>query len=250
MDCWTNLVEWIRTKIKIIMIVSTILFCFVGFAITGCGIYLQVKLANYLDLVGDLSGYSAILLIVVGGIMLTISFIGFIGARLDRPCLLKTFACLIGIILFVQIIGIIILFSTNIFQEQLQKGLENYNTTDATGGVAMSWDWLQQEYECCGVTEPHDWKQRFDEDTVPDSCCKKNVMGCGKGALSEPDNPDIYLTGCTWKLADVTLIASVGGILGILQLLGIFVACCMARTSGGYEKANTDIEMENVKEEN
>ena len=96
MDCWTNLVEWKRTKIKVIVIVSTILFCFVGFAISWCGVYLQVELANFLGL------FAILFLIEVGGIMLIISVMWFIGARSDRPFLLRTFACLIGIILSVH----------------------------------------------------------------------------------------------------------------------------------------------------
>ena len=124
-DCWTNLVEWIRTKIKVIVIVSTILFCFVSFTNSGCE-HLQVKLANFLE--GNLSGYTlrwltflAILFIVVGGIMLTISSMSSIGARSDVPCLLKTFVCLIGIIVLLYLLCI--LFMSIIFLPMLFDSL-------------------------------------------------------------------------------------------------------------------------------
>ena len=237
----------IGKTLKVTVIVFNILFFLVGCAILGCGIYLQLEQANYLDLFGDLSGYSAIIFIVVGGIMMTISFFGCIGAWSDSPCLLKTFAYLIVVILLVQIVGfIVIYFHKDDIQDQLKKGLENYNTTDATDGVTKVWDSLQQHFECCGITEPQDWEQRLGEHTVPDSCCKEIGLGCGKAALSVPDNPAVYNVGCKEKLkTDVTMIASVGGILGIVQLLGILVACCMARrggthSSGDYEMANMD----------
>ena len=237
----------IGKTLQVTVIVFNILFFLVGCAILGCGIYLQLEQANYLDLFGDLSGYSAIIFIVVGGIMMTISFFGCIGAWSDSPCLLKTFAYLIVVILLVQIVGIIVIyFHKDDIQDQLKKGLENYDKTDATDGVTKVWDSLQQHYECCGITEPQDWEQRLGEHTVPDSCCKEIALGCGKAALSVPDNPAIYNVGCKEKLkTDVTMIASVGGILGIVQLLGILVACCMARrggthSSGDYEMANMD----------
>merc|ERR1712110_725484 len=189
---------------------------------------------------GDRKGYSAILLIVVGAIMSTISFVGFIGAYTDNPSLLKKFACLIGGLLLVQIVGIFVIYYTEIL-------IISYEKDRAT---TMLWDSLQQEYTCCGVTEPDNWVQRYvDNVTVPDSCCKEKVLGCGKGALKEPDNSKMYLVGCIWQLPVVTLIASVGGILGILQLLGIFVAYYIARTSGGYQKANTNIELKNIRAE-
>jgi len=238
----------IGKTLQVTAIVFNILFFLVGCAILGCGIYLQLEQANYLDLFGDHSGYSAIIFIVVGGIMMTISFFGCIGAWSDSPCLLKTFAYLIVVILLVQIVGfIVIYFHKDDIQDQLKKGLENYNTTDATDGVTKVWDSLQQHYQCCGITEPEDWEQRLGEYIVPDSCCKEIIMGCGKPA--DPDNPvpdrdDIYRVGCKEKLkTDVTMIASVGGILGIVQLLGILVACCMARrgaTHEDYEMANMD----------
>ena len=237
----------IGKTLKVTVIAFNILFFLVGCAILGCGIYLQLEQANYLDLFGELYGYSAIIFIVIGGIMMTISFFGCIGAWSGSPCLLKTFAYLIVVILLVQIVGIIVIyFHKDDIQDQLKKGLENYDTTDATDGVTKVWDSLQQNYACCGITEPENWGQRLGNHTVPDSCCKKRVLGCGKDALNIPDNPDIYNVGCKEKLkTDVTMIASVGGILGIVQLLGILVACCMARrgandSSGDYEMANMD----------
>ena len=69
---------------------------------------------NSLDVFRDNSRCTANHLIVIGGIMLAIffmwfigAFMWFIGARSDLHCLFKTFFCLIGIILFVIILYIV-----------------------------------------------------------------------------------------------------------------------------------------------
>ena len=45
------------------------------------------------------------------------------------------------------------------------------------------------QYKCCGVTDYKDWRTNSHYNklnSVPDSCCKTETKGCGKGGLKNP----------------------------------------------------------------
>jgi hypothetical protein len=239
-DCWQ----------KLVLVINLLLFI-VGLAITGVGIYLQVEMADYFDLLGDIKVNSATIIIIIGCIVTIITFFGFCGACMKNACMMKTFAGSIIVILLVEAVLVIVIYvHKDDIKDQMKNALKNYN--DGTkDGVTKVWDKLQHNYHCCGVENAHDWSVKFNNtstpDAIPDSCCKKEEQGCGKDALKNPDNTDIYSTGCFEKLAlDTTAAGIVGGLLLAIQLLAILVACCMARGmkgNGGYSPPEEGLAM-------
>lgn len=68
-------------------------------------------------------------------------------------------------------------------------------------------DWLQQEYQCCGLNSSRDWHESYglepwrlqnnisgDLFDVPDSCCIRVESTCGKRYMKE--NGFVYTRGC------------------------------------------------------
>jgi len=229
------------TTLKYIVLLFNLLFFFLGCAIIGVGIYMQVKMAAFFDLLGDITINSATIFIIIGVIITIVSFFGCCGAIMENPCMMYTFASLVTLLLLIEVGLTVVIWvykgdAQNEVATQMKKGLENYNTTDAHG-VTLTWDAMQQTYHCCGVDEPRDWNAKF-PNSVPDSCCKINRPsfgeGCGKNALARPDNKNIFSEGCFDKFAtdvatNVEITGAVGGVLGAIQLIAILVACCMGR---------------------
>ena len=70
---------------------------------------------------------------------------------------------------------------------------------------------------------------------MPDSCCTPESAGedCGKGVLTPAQPTTIYTDGCLTKLAKfitdhILIFAIVAGLIVVLQIIGIIVACCLA----------------------
>jgi sterol desaturase/sphingolipid hydroxylase (fatty acid hydroxylase superfamily) len=70
----TSNMACISTTFKYIVLLFNLLFFFLGCAIIGVGIYMQVKMAAYFDLLGDITINSATIFIIVGVIITIISF--------------------------------------------------------------------------------------------------------------------------------------------------------------------------------
>jgi len=205
---------------------------------------MQVKMAAYFDLLGDITINSATIFIIIGVIVAIISFFGCCGAIMENACMMYTFATLVALMLLIEVgTTIVVLIYKNETKEQIvtqmRNGLDNYNTTNTHGGVTLTWDTMQQNYHCCGIKEPEDWgtaagfSRRF-PDSVPDSCCKIQIAECGKNALINFDERKIYKTGCFEKFAtdvesNVGIAGAVGGVLGAVQLIAILVTCCLGK---------------------
>ena len=63
---------------------------------------------------------------------------------------------------------------TEAIETNMVDGMDNYGK-DGYGGVTETWDFVQQELDCCGVSNYTDWWEWGLEGwkgRVPDSCCK------------------------------------------------------------------------------
>jgi len=235
----------VSTSFKYIVLLFNLLFFFLGCAIIGVGIYMQVKMAAYFDLLGDITINSATIFIIVGVIITIISFFGCCGAIMENPCMMYTFATLVTLMLLIEVglTAVILIYKSETRDEvikQMKNGLAYYNAEDGSHhGVTLTWDAMQETYHCCGIEHPRDWESlpesQMKPKSVPDSCCKIKREGCGLGALdNKPDNKDIFEVGCFTKFAtdvetNVEVAGAVGGVLGAVQLIAILVACCMGR---------------------
>ena len=117
---------------------------------------------------------------------------------------------------------------TDGIETKMVDGMDNYGGEDY-GGVTDTWDFVQQELQCCGVNNYTDWG-RVDgwmQGVVPNSCCKVGPSfevdaiinfdkfqvesdGCGNVGFF-PDA--IFTVGCLGIVSDlfVANISIVGG---------------------------------------
>lgn len=192
---------------------------------------------------------AALLLLVLGGAIFLIAFLGCCGAAMEISTMLYVFAGLLTIFLLVQVIvGIFTAAAPGKLKGALKYSLfksgtlEQYDpNNNATTGATAFWDNLQTGFKCCGVEGYKDWNNNTHyagDKGVPDSCCKperKNPLlfrdGCGE---SENWLNHIYKKGCAeniFSIAKKYLVAVTAVTLGlaVIEIFGICMACKLAR---------------------
>jgi len=229
------------SMLKYIVFLCNFVFFLTGCAVLGIGIYIQLTMKDYYDFLEEKYLGSAIILMIVGGVILIVAFFGCCGACTESACMMYTFGSLVALILIVEIgcTVTIWIFKDDVWEavnNQLIEGLEKYGKED-NKGMTDSWNKLQSQMKCCGVKDYTDWIQVDTFNTsssVPDACCKEENVGedCGKGQLNEATH--IYTTGCLSLLEAVVkdnlvIVAIVAAGVIVLQLIGVIVACCLGR---------------------
>ncbi|CAF0853050.1 unnamed protein product [Rotaria sp. Silwood1] len=206
----------------------------------------------------------AIVIIVIGGIILIIGFLGCCGAFKGFRFLHVIYAIIIGGIILAEI-GIIIFFVAyqNRFKSQfvnkLQESIVKYyvgtpiNDSAIVNSVSMSWDFLQFNLQCCGAVNKNDYSNAtqwnrtnpYDSNTnltVPLTCCPLNAT---KNWDRLPTNmieantcaitsENAYSQGCYDRLIDllatykkyIIIGAVVVGVLEILAFLFALLLYC------------------------
>lgn len=212
-----------------------ILIC--GGVLLGVGITALVGDHSQLNNLLDTNLYTgvAIVITVAGGLIVLISFLGCCGAFQESKCLLGTFFCLVLILFVVVGAGAIAGFVlggeglVNNIGEEMRKTIGKYNSDDA---VRKSWDFLQSNFQCCGVDGRSDWGPVIGLGQVPSSCCKKdssdNVLSCNAVTGSYPD-------GCVQSMKEFVSSNSTlfGGItigVAVFLLLSMIFSCAIMKS--------------------
>ncbi|XP_055882024.1 tetraspanin-9-like isoform X2 [Biomphalaria glabrata] len=186
-------------KYSMFMFNSVILVA--GCGLLGFGVYVrnsEEKMAQLATILGSFY-YTAFStsLIVLGGVVIVISFLGCCGAIKEVKCMLGTFFVLLFVMLLSMVIGgiIVYVYRENIGDAVLTELSKSLNTTYGVSGdreVTKAWDLIQKLFQCCGVSggvnsttswayyrEYTFWFKNQTDDMreyVPESCCR-NVFG-------------------------------------------------------------------------
>ncbi|CAB3385550.1 Hypothetical predicted protein [Cloeon dipterum] len=170
-------------------------------------------------------------IIAVAGVAFVLSFIGCCGAISENSCLLYLFATLLSIVLVMQLVVIgFVYYQQDNFRAQinsvLNSTLHDYPTSKDPI-VRKTWDTIQTDFECCGINGPEDWKHVFNNDTLPNSCCKAIAEGSSCHARNDDAPP--YLSGCLEVInskLDPVFISVL--FVCVAEIFGIIIACCLS----------------------
>lgn len=231
------------TMLKYVVFLFNFVFFLTGVALIGIGAYIQVNMQKYLDFLGSTYLNTSILLIIVGAVILVVTFFGCCGSCTENHCMLYTYGTLLSIILLVSI-GLAItvyIFKDKVkakVEDAMTNGLEHYNMENYEG-VTDTWNIIQFDFNCCGVQAYTDWKDTDfgGSGNVPDSCCLEEMTECGKGVGNLPESEaknKIHTRGCfatfeTTVQENVAIVAGIGAGVVVLLLIGVVIACCLAR---------------------
>ncbi|XP_043107486.1 tetraspanin-33 isoform X1 [Puntigrus tetrazona] len=244
-----------RTKksfraVKYTLFVFCYIFWVFSAVLIAVGIY--AKVAKESDAVDTLMADPALLLIIVGTLMFTITFFGCFGALRNISLLLNMFVGILFVILLLQITAAVLglLFSEKVQErtEQLMmKAIVRYRDDQDLENVI---DFVQKKFKCCGVDSYLDWSKNIyfnasDQNPsleaygVPFSCCirlkNETVFNSMCGYESQKLKKSvvsrlIYTTGCLeeivwWGKQNLLL---VGGMTLVLLCIEI---CMMSLAS-------------------
>lgn len=240
--------------IKYLVFFFNLIFFLSGLILIIVGGIAQGFFHQYMDFFEGQYETPAIGIIILGSIILVVSFFGCCGAKRENVFMLRIFNCLMVVILLCEIAAAITVAVMRPDIEVLIK--KNMNVTMNNYGnpkdlVTKTWDDLQQHRKCCGVTSYADWKftpygERANVTGVPDSCCIEEEEGCGHNIFSvdaamstttaAPSPPSIFKEGCYTALHDSAMAnigAIAGGIAGLafFQIIGIWMSSCLIRSA-------------------
>jgi len=232
------------TFTKFLFIFFNIIFFLIGAAALGIGIWAQVSkefTTQVYDVLKDTLKLdeaaikdvlspetidnAAILIIVGGGIVMILGFLGCFGAMRESQCLLVTFFIFLFLILGIIVAGAILVLAfpttvENNFKPEFKKIFDRWT---ADPNVNETIDFIQMELHCCGIDGSEDYTNA--NKTIPVSCREGNVLA---GA--------VYAKGCLAAFGEKIndLLAHrpwmVGGIgIGVLAILviGMILSCCL-----------------------
>lgn len=247
--------------VKYLFVAFNLIFWILGIVVFAIGIYSRVENDSWKSLLDTDTLFSAAnLLIAAGVIVAIIGFFGCCGAYKQCQWMLGVYCALVILIFILEIAaGAYAYTNKEKVENELTKKIKetvasNYGENSKTGeAFTKAVDWFQQNVECCGVSNSTDWAtskwRKFENMTatevrVPDSCCKKETSGCGKGIANYNDDTKIYTMGCVDKGKDFAkknlyLVGGVGVGIAIVELLAIVFGVCLICSFKEEEKGGT-----------
>jgi CD63 antigen len=221
--------------IKYLLFAFNLLFFLAGLALFILAIVVQNQINEYANFFGG--NNVAVGLIVIGCIIMIITFWGCCGAYKENYCMVLTFGILLTIVLIMKIIFVIIVYTKrdeviSTIDDDITKSLVGYKNSSA---VQQTWNAAQVDFKCCGANNYTDWNKVL-SGNVPDSCCLTISAGCGKGLASLPKSAvadNIYTDGCidnveNYVSGNLLLLGSVVISLILVQVIGLILAAWLA----------------------
>ncbi|KAM9796329.1 tetraspanin-33 isoform X2 [Syngnathus typhle] len=233
--------------VKYLLFILCYVFWVLSTVLIAVGIY--AKVAKEKDVVDTLTLDPALLLMVIGSLTFFITFLGCLGALRNVTCLLKTFVCILALLLLLQLTtGVAAYLFTDTVMERTERlmmmSIVGYREDrDLENAI----DFVQKKFQCCGVEGYRDWSRNVYFDcsdanpsveacSIPFSCCMApgnqlvlNTM-CGFGTQRQEwslAQQGVFLDGCFDKIARWLKqnARMVGGLAGGLVL---FQTCTMS----------------------
>ncbi|XP_017099076.2 CD63 antigen [Drosophila bipectinata] len=179
-------------------------------------------------------------LIVIGAFIIVITFFGCWGALKENYCLVLSFSIMLAIIFILELAAGISGYvlrsdASNLIEKSLKASMAEYNNATQNPTTAL-WDDVQRSFDCCGVTNYMDWKEKFPSGELPISCCSPVVGQVGiLSCMNDVASTEVrHVDGClggfsNYIAAHAVSLGAAGVVIAILQFFGVIFACYIAR---------------------
>ncbi|XP_067295017.1 tetraspanin-15 [Pseudorasbora parva] len=235
--------------VKFSLNVYSMLFSLLGLCVLCIGVYAEVERQKNRTLEGVFLA-PAVVLILLGLVMFTVSVMGMVGSLRDNKTLLHMFLCVLCVLLALQAVALIIALifektTIKLFQKSIREGIKHYYDDLDFKNIL---DYVQEKFSCCGGDEYKDWEvnqYHFCNGTsplacgVPYTCCIRQSVGevvntlCGYKTLNKQRQAldgIIHVRGCIhavnlWMGDNIGATIGICCAVGLPQLLGILLSC-------------------------
>jgi len=281
--------RFILVTFNLIFLVLSLVILIVGIItlVDADLIFKAIKLVGDIDFdeISKVTGYdvveivkgSAVFLVVLGAVVLTISVLGCLGACCGNRCILGFYAIFLVIIVVAEVIVIIVAAVLPAkFKEQVEGTMKNVlekdfywdMSFDDNGAITISpkpvefaWAHVQIQLKCCGAANYTDyynleWQKGYEhilvtDVKVPASCCVlkddinepktkddfKNLESCLRGNKSLHHEKGCYDGVVDFVMAYDHWIIGIAVAIGVIELLLIGFTICIYRNAGKSGKA-------------
>uniref|UniRef100_A0A1L8DKE1 Tetraspanin n=1 Tax=Nyssomyia neivai TaxID=330878 RepID=A0A1L8DKE1_9DIPT len=233
--------------IKYLLFIFNFLFVITGIILLSIGLAVQGVFFGYEHLLADRFFAIPAFLIAIGVIIFIIAFFGCYGAIRENYCMVLTFSILLVLVFILElaagISGYVLRNETNdLINTSLRGSMSDFvNANENALHTTALWDTIQRNYECCGAYNSSDWlaiQMAGDANPpvlnlkMPMSCCEIPVGQLGSFECTQP--LALNRTGCVQEFgsfiqAHAVSLGAAGIAICIIQFIGIFFACYLAR---------------------
>ncbi|XP_030622612.1 tetraspanin-18a [Chanos chanos] len=172
--------------IKYLMFIFNFLIFLGGAFLLGIGIWVLVDPTGFREIVAanPLLFTGVYVILVMGGMLFLLGFLGCCGAIRENKCLLLFFFMLILIIFLAELAAAILAFifrdhlTRDYFTQELKRRYQGHNNTDV---FTSTWNAIMSTFDCCGVNSPEDFDESlfrriYPHKMVPEICCLRNDL--------------------------------------------------------------------------
>ncbi|XP_078586630.1 tetraspanin-12-like isoform X3 [Branchiostoma floridae x Branchiostoma japonicum] len=225
--------------VKCLLFAFNVLFWIIGLAIVAVGTWVRDHVSALISIgavMEDTGGGYFVnvyypVIVTASCVMILVGFLGCCGAMAENPALLGKFLVCLMLIFFVELGGGLWAYKhpdEDPFPRRddevviLSRRLRFYGDRNY-GEVTKGWDFIQNEYHCCGMNSYRDWYRlpAWPSQTwVPDSCCRVPAEGCGHVGRDE----DYFNQGCSFYVLaffedsrQVKMMKWLGVCMGVIQ---------------------------------
>eukprot|EP00092_Neocalanus_flemingeri_P107920 GFUD01138537.1.p1 GENE.GFUD01138537.1~~GFUD01138537.1.p1 ORF type:complete len:252 (-),score=71.17 GFUD01138537.1:30-785(-) len=201
------------------MVLGVILLTVGSVVVSGYSVYLDFITGRYLE--------SAVFILVMGIVVVTVSAIGFYAALKSHYCMMTTFLIIMVLAILCELIAAVTTFALNGekshemgMRKKLKESLDMYGSPTSPQQT-KSWDLIQTELHCCGLNDVNDYsRSSFTNQTgyLPESCCGPLQLDkFGEPEKCRPDTPSRHKAGCVIALK--SLLVRKVGVVGAMAVI-------------------------------
>ncbi|XP_006033198.1 tetraspanin-36-like [Alligator sinensis] len=230
---------------KTVLLLLSLVFWAAAAGLSYVGAYVINTYKNYDHFLQDKYALlPAVIIICVAVVMFIIGLIGCCATIRESRVGLGFFLVIILIIFVAEVSAFVLGF---IYREKVKTDVQStmravFQKYDGKSAEADVVDYLQEQFQCCGVNNYSDWTttpwfNSTGNNSVPVSCCKQDIKNC-TGQLSEPQ--DLNTEGCAPKvelglqsvLSYVMLVILGFAIIKFFGMMSVCVLTCKREDSG------------------
>lgn len=151
------------SMVKYIVFFTNFVVFLVSVSLIIIGAYIQASMNEYLDFLGDQAFNTPIVIIIIGVVIMLVTFFGCCGAISENKFMIYTYSTLLTLLLIAMAGAAIAIYVykdevREVINKKMNDGMQNYGKQDHDG-VTKTWNIVQHELKCCGVESYTDWKK-------------------------------------------------------------------------------------------
>ncbi|XP_054722263.1 tetraspanin-7-like [Uloborus diversus] len=221
------------TCMKLMLLVFNVVFWAAGIILLAFGLWMKISLHNLMELSDAYNETIPYVFIGTGALIVMAGFFACCCTVKGQSVLLYMLAIFLSVVLVLEIVAGV---TSYIYRDRIRQGFETGLNKSIShyghGGIRdKDIDLLQSYLKCCGVNSYIDWYSKWNNGSVPLSCCR-DKSHCHNAPLE--DEAEIYTSGCYSNIVDFVnhnLGIIFGGalVLSVFQIFGICLAGCLGK---------------------